>query len=286
MCTRSASCCTSSSRGNRIARRRSEDRSSRLSALAPGIDPQLERAILKAIARDPRDRPATALEMAAALPDIDPRRAATGRQDSRRAAIDGSHVAGRRRDRRRRWSRQLHSSSGPARHSAALTARDTIVLADFLNTTGDPVFDSTLKVALAVALEQSPFLKVFPDERAHEDLLLMQRSPDEAHHPGARAPDCATRTAQGARRGLDRESGPPLCRRPRGGQRRERRRDGARAGRGEQQGRSADRRSGPPSRDCGESSASRSRRSSVRRAAAQGDDALARSAAGVCARAR
>ena len=41
------------------------------------------------------------------------------------------------------------------------------------------MFDSTLKVALAVALEQSPFLKVFPDERAHEDLLLMQRSPDE-----------------------------------------------------------------------------------------------------------
>jgi hypothetical protein len=63
--------------------------------------------------------------------------------------------------------------------NAALTARDTIILADFLNSTGDPVFDSTLKVALAVALEQSPFLKVFPDERAHADLLLMQRSPDE-----------------------------------------------------------------------------------------------------------
>ena len=50
---------------------RSEDPSSRLSLLAPGINPQLERAILKAIARDPQDRPATALEMAAALPDID-----------------------------------------------------------------------------------------------------------------------------------------------------------------------------------------------------------------------
>src|SRR3954468_23452312 len=62
---------------------------------------------------------------------------------------------------------------------AALTARDTIILADFLNTTGDPVFDSTLKVALAVTLEQSPFLKVFPDDRAHEDLLLMERSPAE-----------------------------------------------------------------------------------------------------------
>ena len=41
------------------------------------------------------------------------------------------------------------------------------------------MFDGTLKVALAVALEQSPFLKVFPDERARETLRLMQRSPDE-----------------------------------------------------------------------------------------------------------
>src|SRR5262249_11061695 len=53
------------------------------------------------------------------------------------------------------------------------------VLADFENTTGDPVFDGTMKVALAVALEQSPFLRVFPDERARETLRLMQRSPDE-----------------------------------------------------------------------------------------------------------
>ena len=60
-----------------------------------------------------------------------------------------------------------------------LTEQDTIVLADFDNTTGDAVFDGTLKVALAVALEQSPFLKVFPDDRARETLRLMQRSPDE-----------------------------------------------------------------------------------------------------------
>ena len=69
----------------------------------------------------------------------------------------------------------------------ALTARDTIILADFLNTTGDPVFDRTLKVALAVALEQSPFLKVFPDERAREDLELMQRPPTEGITVDARA---------------------------------------------------------------------------------------------------
>ena len=60
-----------------------------------------------------------------------------------------------------------------------LTERDTIVLADFENTTGDPVFDGALKVAFAVALEQSPFLKVFPDDQARETLRLMQRTPDE-----------------------------------------------------------------------------------------------------------
>jgi tetratricopeptide (TPR) repeat protein len=63
--------------------------------------------------------------------------------------------------------------------ASALTEQDTIVLADFVNTTGDPVFDGTLKVALAVALEQSPFLKVYPDERVQETLRLMQRGPDE-----------------------------------------------------------------------------------------------------------
>ena len=48
-----------------------------------------------------------------------------------------------------------------------------------MNTTGEPVFDGTLKVALAVALEQSPFLKVFPDDRVRETLRLMQRPPEE-----------------------------------------------------------------------------------------------------------
>ena len=59
-----------------------------------------------------------------------------------------------------------------------LTEQDTIVLADFANTTGDPVFDGALKVALAVALEQSPFLKGFPDDRMRETLRLMGKPPD------------------------------------------------------------------------------------------------------------
>jgi serine/threonine protein kinase len=61
----------------------------------------------------------------------------------------------------------------------ALTDRDTILLADFVNTTGDAVFDGTLKQGLAVQLEQSPYLNIFPEERARETLRLMERSHDE-----------------------------------------------------------------------------------------------------------
>ena len=61
----------------------------------------------------------------------------------------------------------------------ALTEKDTILLADIVNTTGDPVFDGTLKQALAVQLGQSPFLNIIPEERVRETLRRMERSPDE-----------------------------------------------------------------------------------------------------------
>jgi len=65
------------------------------------------------------------------------------------------------------------------RPAAALTEKDTILLADFVNTTGDPVFDGTLKQALSVQLAQSPFLNIFPDDRVRQALRLMNRSPEE-----------------------------------------------------------------------------------------------------------
>jgi tetratricopeptide (TPR) repeat protein len=58
-----------------------------------------------------------------------------------------------------------------------LTDRDTIVLADFTNTTGDPIFDDTLRQALAVQLEQSPFLKIMDDEPVQRVLRLMSLQP-------------------------------------------------------------------------------------------------------------
>ena len=55
----------------------------------------------------------------------------------------------------------------------ALTDKDTIVLADFTNTTGDPVFDGTLRQGLSVQLEQSPFLSLISDQRIQQTLPLM-----------------------------------------------------------------------------------------------------------------
>ncbi len=66
-----------------------------------------------------------------------------------------------------------------SRSGKHLTDKDTIVLADFANTTGDPVFDDTLKQALTVDLQQSPFLNVLSDEKVNETLKLMNRSPHD-----------------------------------------------------------------------------------------------------------
>jgi eukaryotic-like serine/threonine-protein kinase len=66
-----------------------------------------------------------------------------------------------------------------SRHANALTEKDTVVIADFVNTTGDPVFDGTLKQALAVQLEQSPFLHILPESRIREALGFMGRQPGE-----------------------------------------------------------------------------------------------------------
>ena len=137
----------------------------RPSALVPSVDPQLERLIMQALSTEPKQRPASALEMAARLPQTATRRSSGWIVGAAVAAAVGIIAVA---------LTFFVSTSAPA-----LTAQDTIVIADFENTTNEPVFDGALKVALAVALEQSPFLKVFPDDRARDTLRLMERSPDE-----------------------------------------------------------------------------------------------------------
>lgn len=63
-----------------------------------------------------------------------------------------------------------------AHRAPKLTERDTIVLADFDNKTGDPVFDDTLQQALSIQLEQSPFLNVLSDRKVRATLKLMNRA--------------------------------------------------------------------------------------------------------------
>jgi eukaryotic-like serine/threonine-protein kinase len=59
-----------------------------------------------------------------------------------------------------------------------LTDKDTIVIADFDNKTGDAVFDDTLRQGLSVQLEQSPFLSIISDQRVRQTLQMMGQKPD------------------------------------------------------------------------------------------------------------
>jgi DNA-binding winged helix-turn-helix (wHTH) protein/tetratricopeptide (TPR) repeat protein len=65
-----------------------------------------------------------------------------------------------------------------ARRGQALTEKDTIVLGDFTNTTGDAIFDDTLKTALSVSLRQSPFLNLLSDSEVTKTLQEMTRPAD------------------------------------------------------------------------------------------------------------
>jgi serine/threonine protein kinase/tetratricopeptide (TPR) repeat protein len=79
----------------------------------------------------------------------------------------------------------------------ALSSKDTVVLADIANTTGDPIFDDSLKTALSMALQQSPFLNLLPESKVAETLQSMNAPPDSrlthdrardvCHQAGAKA---------------------------------------------------------------------------------------------------
>ncbi|HEX5108824.1 MAG TPA: serine/threonine-protein kinase [Vicinamibacterales bacterium] len=136
------------------------------SRVTPDVDPRLERIIMRALALDPQRRPASTGALAEGL-----RRAAPIERPWQHPWLAAALAA----------ALVLLAVIVPRviHRGAALTDHDTIVLADFVNTTGEPVFNRALKVALTVALEQSPFLRVFSDERVRETLQLIERLPDE-----------------------------------------------------------------------------------------------------------
>jgi len=158
-----------------------------LSALQPLTPPALDRLVRRCLKKDPDDRWQTAADVAEELRGIS--------QDA--VAPSGARAAtpGRRR-RERVWALVggavlvvalagggwfgLRSSLGlrvfgRSPTPAKLTDRDTIVLSDFENKTGDPVFDDTLKQGLSVQLEQSPFLSLLSDRKVNDTLRLMGR---------------------------------------------------------------------------------------------------------------
>ena len=77
-----------------------------------------------------------------------------------------------------------------ARRAQALTEKDTIVLGDFTNTTGDAIFDDTLKTALTISLRQSPFLNVLSGSEVAKNLKLMTRATDTKLTPGVAREVC------------------------------------------------------------------------------------------------
>ncbi len=163
--------------------------------LNPDVPAELERVIAKAIEKDPQLRYHHAADLRSDLQRLK-RDAESGRTPAATSVEAGllpPPGAASSAPARAGWQRWAAYAGAAvvvaaiagggwlysARRAHALTERDTIVLADFMNTTGAPVFDGTLKQALAVQLEQSPFLNIFPDQRVQQTLRFMGRPPDE-----------------------------------------------------------------------------------------------------------
>lgn len=160
----------------------------------PEVPPKLEEIIDKLLDKDRRLRYQTAADLEADLRrvkrDSDTSRPATS-VDSRPAPalVGGAQTAVSAVQKRSRVRMMaVGAVVGVAviagvyflsQTTPALTERDAILVADFVNTTGDPAFDGVLKQALAIQLEQSTYLNLVPDDRVRDTLRYMSRSPDE-----------------------------------------------------------------------------------------------------------
>ena len=148
--------------------------------LNPDLSPKLEEVINKALEKDRKLRYQHASEMRTDL------RRLKRDSDSSRTVVTAAETGVKPARKSIRWGAVTGATLlviGLAvggwlffsRKAQALTEKDTIVLADFDNKTGDAVFDDTLKQGLSVQLEQSPFLNLLSDRRVNETLKLMGR---------------------------------------------------------------------------------------------------------------
>jgi serine/threonine protein kinase/Tfp pilus assembly protein PilF len=130
--------------------------------LNPHSPRKLQRTISKALRKKREDRYQSAAEMAADLKNV------VRRHPWRWAAAVATLLIA-----------FFLAFNFSHRRQSQLTDKDTLVLADFENPTGDPIFNETLKQGLTVDLQQSPFLNILSDEKVNQQLQFMGRSPNE-----------------------------------------------------------------------------------------------------------
>jgi len=144
--------------------------------VVPGLPPQLDRVVEKAMEKEPDLRYQSAADLRADLQRLKrdtesgKTAAAAAKYESRKRAPGGVWIVAV-----AVILTAVAVSTYHYRKSARLTDQDQIVLADFSNSTGDTVFDDTLKAALTVALRQSPFLNVLPESQVAKILQEMKR---------------------------------------------------------------------------------------------------------------